>query len=233
MTRFFLTYNKDRLASWLNQKSQDGWALQGAAAGFYSFIPCKPGEYTYQIDFSSRAFSVSEGYRTRMEDLGVEIVTVFGPWIFLRESAAGPCTVCTNVPWRIDYLASMHRFFRILAVMEFIAMALLLLAADHLEAVWPCIFAAVAAVSTIALTKRCIEISGEIDALQKRNDGNGYQCRRQRMLLVTAIGLVCLLAGTLLPATWEGAAKSLRGAGIEILIGTAIVALITNRMSSH
>ena len=78
MIRFRLYYNKDTETEWLNKMAADGWALTGFFAGFYRFEACEKGEYTYQVDLGAQLFSVSSEYRDLMEELGVEIVTLWG-----------------------------------------------------------------------------------------------------------------------------------------------------------
>lgn len=55
MIKFRLYYDKDKETEWLNGLANEGWAMKGFFAGFYSFEPCEKGEYTYQIDFSNKA----------------------------------------------------------------------------------------------------------------------------------------------------------------------------------
>lgn len=63
MTKFRLYFDKDKETAWLNEMAKKGYAMTGFFAGFYQFEACEPGEYIYQIDFSSKMFSVSDDYR--------------------------------------------------------------------------------------------------------------------------------------------------------------------------
>lgn len=78
MIRFRLYFDKDKETAWLNEMSGRGWAMKGFFAGFYRFEKCEPGEYIYQIDFGDEMYHVSDEYRELMEDIGAEIVTLWG-----------------------------------------------------------------------------------------------------------------------------------------------------------
>lgn len=87
MTKFRIYFDKDKEVTWLNEMAAKGWAMTGFSFCAYHFEPCAPGEYLYQVDFEGGAFSVSEDYREFMSEAGVEIVNVWGPYVFLRRKA--------------------------------------------------------------------------------------------------------------------------------------------------
>ena len=94
MKRFRMYYDKDAEEVWLNEMCQKGWAMTSFFAGLYTFAPCQPGEYIYQIDMPEGAgFQPNdiEGYTEFMEDAGVEVVQQWYRWVYLRKQAAeGP-----------------------------------------------------------------------------------------------------------------------------------------------
>lgn len=123
MIRFRLYYNKDTETEWLNKMAADGWALTGFFAGFYRFEECEKGEYTYQVDLGDQLFSVSSEYRELMEELGVEIVTLWGYWIILRKRTAdGPFELYTDVESQIEHYTKILRMFKVVCILEIICM---------------------------------------------------------------------------------------------------------------
>ena len=123
MIRFRLYYNKDTETEWLNKMAADGWALTGFFAGFYRFEQCEKGEYTYQVDLGDQLFSVSSEYRELMEELGVEIVTLWGYWIILRKRTAdGPFELYTDVESQIEHYTKILRMFKVVCILEIICM---------------------------------------------------------------------------------------------------------------
>lgn len=123
MIRFRLYYNKDTETEWLNKMAADGWALTGFFAGFYRFEECEKGEYTYQVDLGEQLFSVSSEYRELMEELGVEIVTLWGCWIILRKRTAdGPFELYTDVESQIEHYTKILRMFKVVCILEIICM---------------------------------------------------------------------------------------------------------------
>ena len=123
MIRFRLYYNKDTETEWLNKMAADGWALTGFFAGFYRFEECEKGEYTYQVDLGEQLFSVSSEYRELMEELGVEIVTLWGYWIILRKRTAdGPFELYTDVESQIEHYTKILRMFKVVCILEIICM---------------------------------------------------------------------------------------------------------------
>lgn len=88
MKKFRLYLDKDKETAWLNQLAKEGYALKKFFAGVYTFEACTPGTYTYQIDFGNKLFSVSDDYREFMNESGIEIVSCWGYWVFLRKLAS-------------------------------------------------------------------------------------------------------------------------------------------------
>lgn len=92
-------------------------------AGFYRFEKCEPGEYTYQIDFGDELYSVSDEYRGLMEDIGAEIVALWGYWIILRKPAAeGPFELYTDPESMIEHYTKIRRMFKAVTMLELIVL---------------------------------------------------------------------------------------------------------------
>lgn len=115
MKRFKLLFDKDREQSWLDQMCRRGWAMVSFFAGVYTFVPCQPGEFIYQIDLlPGRGFTPEdpEGYTSFMEDTGVEVLRRWARWVYLRRRAAeGPFAIYTDVDSQIQMYARIRAMF--------------------------------------------------------------------------------------------------------------------------
>ena len=118
MIRFRLYFDKDKETAWLNEMSGCGWAMNGFFAGFYRFEKC-----TYQIDFGDELYSVSDEYRGLMEDIGAEIVALWGYWIILRKPAAeGPFELYTDPESMIEHYTKIRRMFKAVTILELVGL---------------------------------------------------------------------------------------------------------------
>ena len=125
MIRFRLYFDKDAETKWLNEMSEQGWAMKSFFAGFYSFERCEPGQYMYQVDFGNRFFSVSEEYREFMQETVVEIVQSWGFWIILRKKAGeGAFELYTDVDSTIEHYTKIRRMFKAVAVVQILCLFL-------------------------------------------------------------------------------------------------------------
>ena len=123
MIRFRLYFDKDKETAWLNEMSGRGWAMNGFFAGFYRFEKCEPGEYIYQIDFGDEMYHVSDEYRGLMEDIGAEIVALWGYWIILRKPAAeGPFELYTDPESMIEHYTKIRRMFKAVTILELVGL---------------------------------------------------------------------------------------------------------------
>lgn len=121
MLKFKLYYDKDAEEVWLREMSLKGWAFKKFFLGFYTFEPCKPGEYNYQIDLLDNWNGNKSDYESFMEDLGVEVVDQWWRWVYLRKKAAdGPFEMYTDVESKIDLYRKIMNFFKIALVIEVI-----------------------------------------------------------------------------------------------------------------
>lgn len=119
MTKFRLYFDKDKETAWLNEMAKKGYAMTGFFAGFYQFEACEPGEYTYQIDFGNKMFSVSNDYREFMEENNIEIVCLWGYWIILRKRTAdGEFVLYTDVDSNIEHYTKILKMFKAVTILE-------------------------------------------------------------------------------------------------------------------
>lgn len=115
MIRFNFTFDKDAEQAWLNDLCGQGWAMSGAFAGVITFVPCRPGEFIYQIDLlpgSGLRADDYEGYVVFMNDMGVEIIQRWGRWVYLRRRAEeGPFEVYTDNESKIALYRRIRQMF--------------------------------------------------------------------------------------------------------------------------
>lgn len=121
MVKFRLYYDVDKEAEWLNEWSEKGYAMKSFFAGFYTFEACEKGKYLYQIDALSKFGTVSEDYKEFMQEAGVEIVQVWGPWVVLRrEASMGPFELYTDVESKIQNFKKRMKVYKVAAIVEII-----------------------------------------------------------------------------------------------------------------
>ena len=115
MKKFRLYYDKDKETLWLQRMANQGWALEGFFLGVYTFTPCEPGEYRYQIDFLENTADF-ENYRQLMEDSGVEVACRWFRWVILRKKVAdGPFVLYTDAESLIRHYGNIRALFRAMA----------------------------------------------------------------------------------------------------------------------
>ncbi len=115
MIKFKPTYDKDEEQDWLNTLCGQGWAMVSFCAGVYTFVPCRPGEYIYQIDLlPGKGFRPHdpEGYAEFMSNTGVEVVQRWFRWVYLRKRAEdGPFEIYTDTASKIAMYRRIRAMF--------------------------------------------------------------------------------------------------------------------------
>ena len=112
MKKFKLYYDKDLEQDWLQKMSQDGWAFKNFFLGVYTFVPCQPGEYIYQIDLLDDKNKSIQSFTAFMEDIGVEVVAQWYRWGYLRKKADdGPFEMYTDIESKINQYNRIKNFF--------------------------------------------------------------------------------------------------------------------------
>ncbi len=115
MIRWKFTFDKDEEQQWLNDYCQQGWAMVGFFMGLVTFVPCQPGEYSYQIDLLPGRGIFADNYEDYvifMDEAGVEILQRWGRWVYLRRRAEeGPFEVYSDVDSQIDLYRRIRRMF--------------------------------------------------------------------------------------------------------------------------
>ena len=101
-TRYFRYYtiaDYEREQKWLNAMSRSGWNFVRTNGFIYTFEKGTPGEYIYKIDLPNDSMTDVEvdAYYKFMEECGIEVVSSFKFWRYLRKkSADGPFDTANN-----------------------------------------------------------------------------------------------------------------------------------------
>lgn len=102
MKKFRLYYDKDAEQDWLREMSNQGWAFNKFFLGVYTFEACSSGEYIYQIDILDNWIGDKQNFSEFMEDSGVEVVSQWYLWVYLRKKAAdGPFEMYSDTESKI------------------------------------------------------------------------------------------------------------------------------------
>lgn len=132
MKKFRLYYDKDKEEEWLMEMSNQGWAFKSFFLGVYTFKPSESGEYIYQIDLLDDWSGDNKDFSEFMEDSGVEVVSQWYRWVYLRKKAAdGPFEMYTDVESKIMQYKKMEKFFTVVLIIEFIVLIIEFMAAIH------------------------------------------------------------------------------------------------------
>lgn len=197
MLKFMFTFDKGRMAAWLNRLAEEGLGAVRAYGPFVVCEPCSPGEYEYAVDVSSTGFRVPESYREHMRDFGIEVQSVWGPWVLLRKKTAdGPLELYTDDASLAEEKEKMFRFFRKMCLWEFLCTAVLLIsAAVHFH--WAALFlAAFGGCAGTAMAVRAYRLYSEERVLEQK-DAPHDDLYAARGLALALAGLLLLAAGAL------------------------------------
>lgn len=122
MIQWKFTFDKDEEQDWLNDYCQEGWAMVSFFAGLVTFVPCRPGEFIYQIDLlpgSGLRADDYEGYVSFMSDMDVEVLQRWGRWVYLRKRAEdGPFEVYTDTDSKIQLYRRIRKMFLWVLVLD-------------------------------------------------------------------------------------------------------------------
>lgn len=100
LIRYFTIAEFEKEEAWLNQMAAKGWNLVATNGIVFTFEQGQPGEWEYKLDLPDERYSseeISEYYRF-MAGMGVEVVTSYKMWHYLRHRRAeGPMTDCDTL----------------------------------------------------------------------------------------------------------------------------------------
>ena len=124
MIQWKFTFDKDEEQDWLNDYCREGWAMAGFFAGLVMFVPCRPGEFIYQIDLLPGAGLRADDYEdyvSFMRDMDVEVLQRWGRWVYLRKRAEdGPFEVYTDTDSKIQLYRRIRKMFLWVWVLELV-----------------------------------------------------------------------------------------------------------------
>lgn len=131
MFKYKLYYDKEAEQDWINKMANLGWRLDSFFLGRYTFSPCEPGTYSYQIDLLDSCFHERSEYNEFMNDAGVKVVCQWYKWTYLeKRTSDGSCfELYTDVDSKIEHYSKIKKLFvtllvieLIVAILEFIAL---------------------------------------------------------------------------------------------------------------
>ena len=97
--RYFTIADYEREQKWLNAMSRSGWNFVRTNGFIYTFEKGTPGEYIYKLDLPNESMTDVEvdAYYKFMEECGIEVVSSFKFWRYLRKkSTDGPFDSVNN-----------------------------------------------------------------------------------------------------------------------------------------
>ena len=226
MVKFKPLYDKDKETAWVNQMAAEGYALTGFFFGFYKFVKSEPGEYIYQIDFTKGFFHAPRDYREFMEEAGVEIVSAWGPWVFLRKKAEdGPFELYTDAESTYEHYFRIRSTLKAVILVEFICMAMEIIGGiQGTAAAW--VMALVIGAITLLIINEVNRINGILDELRERmgmeSEDNGLVGKR-RISLFLPLGFLSNLVAMLIQNPAYAFAQGIFiGLGVSLIVAGII-----------
>lgn len=168
MIKFSFRFDADAEVKWLNEMADEGYAMNGYFAGFYTFEKCEPGEYSYQIDMIEQFGQVPADYKAFMEDTGAEIVQNWGIWVYLRKRRSeGEFQLYTDVESMIEHYTKIRNTFKIATAFELVALIVEVFAAI-LASPFFWIFVCLLGAAVLAFMNQVVKLNGIIAELKER-----------------------------------------------------------------
>ena len=226
MKKFRLYFDTDKEVQWLNGMAEQGYALSGYFFGVYTFDKCEPGKYAYQIDNTEGWFRVENAYREFMNEMGIEIVALWGPWVYLRKlTEDGPFELYSDVESRITHYEKILKLYKFGAILEIVCVIMEVLAAFHGFSIgWAlaCLLAALAGV----FIHQCFRIRQILAGLYERSgecDNAPMGIVHRKPSLLISLGFLMNSIGLLIP---EGSAGFVKGLCFGMAMGCFIFGMI-------
>lgn len=226
MKKFRWYFDTDKEVEWLNGLAEQGYAMSGYFFGVYTFDKCEPGKYQYQIDNTNGMFRVENSYREFMNEMGIEIVALWGPWVYLQKHTEdGPFELYSDVESRITHYEKILKLYKFGAIIETVGAVLEMLAGIRgfsIGWVFACLLAALAGV----FMHHCFRIRQILAGLYSRarecdNAPIGVVHRKPSLLI--SLGFLMNAIGLMTPPEGLG---FLKGLFHGIAIGCFIFGLI-------
>ncbi|HHV12200.1 MAG TPA: DUF2812 domain-containing protein [Clostridiales bacterium] len=167
MTIFKLYFDKDAEEAWINDMSQKGWAFEKFFLGFYTFVPCKPGEYLYQIDLLESWAGDRDYFSNFMEELNIQVVSQWYRWVYLRKKASeGAFEMYTDPESKIRQYRRLMHFYIAGALLETWCLWLEFTAAIKLMAPTYWLFTLLVALMLLVFLRMIVKCNRKIQQLK-------------------------------------------------------------------
>jgi hypothetical protein len=119
--RLFFAWDEEQEQAYLEQRAREGWLLTSYMPLRYTFRQAEPGEYIYQLDYSSESASAYEERRQVITSFGWEHVLDYLGWRYYRArrgdvEAESLYTDAESLGYKYNHLL---RMFIILAAVNF------------------------------------------------------------------------------------------------------------------
>ena len=164
--RFY--YDKDHEEKFLNEMSNRGYAMDKFFMGFYSFVPCNPGEYTYRVDLiAGKGIKETNSFYDLVRDAGGELVQTWGFWAFYRKK--GSFDLYTDRESQMTQYEKIRKLFLVIGFLELMVMFMQL--SQYLEnnSLFSFIMTAFFTLLTIVFFAQVIKCTRKIASLNNLN----------------------------------------------------------------
>ena len=117
-------WNYEKEEQWLNEMSAKGLAFTDYSWCRYVFTDAPAGQYIYRIELLENmpTHPESQSYLRFLEESGVEFVSSYMRWVYLRKPASdGAFDLYTDLDSKIKHYQRINLMWTILMITEFIA----------------------------------------------------------------------------------------------------------------
>ena len=117
-------YDHEKEEKWINEMSAKGLALTDVSWCRYVFSETINNEYTYRIELLDKlpTSPESRAYINFLEENGVEYVSSYMRWIYLRKkSSEGDFDIYTDIDSKIKYYKKINVFWTSMMLIELVA----------------------------------------------------------------------------------------------------------------
>ena len=131
--RYFTIADYEREQKWLNAMSRSGWNFVRTNGFVYTFEKGTPGEYIYKLDLPNESMTDVEvdAYYKFMEECGIEVVSSFKFWRYLRKkSTDGPFDSVNNTMAQLTMVNKAYGMATKMLCFFIVIFALIILALD-------------------------------------------------------------------------------------------------------
>lgn len=162
--RFY--YDKDHEEKFLNEMSNRGYAMDKFFLGFYSFVPCNPGEYTYRVDLiAGKGIKETNSFYDLVRDAGGELVQTWGFWAFYRKK--GNFDLYSDRESQITQYEKIRKLFLGIGFLELIVMFMQLSQYLKYRSIYSLALVVLFTFMTIVLFAQVIKCTRKIASLNK------------------------------------------------------------------